>query len=209
MADAELTALSVNEYLDRLASGDPTPGGGSAAALAAALGAALASMVCNLTLGRDTFAAIEPEIRALVDRSEQLRARLRSGVDEDARAYGEVMAAFRRPRTTDAEKARRGDAIQATSERAARVPLAIAEDCATLLALCQELVGKTNPHAASDIAVAALLAGAALDGAAANVEINLRSIKDDQLLGEMRARLATLRAQRESGVAAVLAGTTV
>ena len=204
MAEAELTALSVEDFLDRLASGDPTPGGGSAAAVGGALAAALVSMVCNLTVGRDKFADVERDVRVILERAEELRRRLRAAVQADAAAFAGVMAAFRLPRATDAEQAARGEAIQVATRAAAGTPLEIAEDCAAVLALCEQAVGITNPNAASDIAVAALLAGAALEAGVVNVEVNLDSIKDAEFTADLRQRTAVLRSGREERVAAIL-----
>lgn len=197
MAAGPLADLTVNALLDRLAAGDPTPGGGAASALAGALGAALVSMVCNLTVGRERYAEHDAEVRAIRDEALGLLARLRDGVQEDADAYGGVMAALRLPRQSDAEKAARSEAVQAATLEAARVPLELAEASARVLDLAERAVGKTNPNAASDLAVAALLAGAALDGAAANVEVNLTSLTDDPTRAQLGARLATVRAGRQ------------
>src|SRR6187455_1179233 len=123
MKDGGLAALSVEEYLRRLAGGDPTPGGGSASALAGALGASLVSMVCNLTLGRERYAEFEAEARELQLRADALRERLQTGIDEDAAAYDRVIGTYRLPRVTDEEKAARTEAIQEATHGAALVPL--------------------------------------------------------------------------------------
>ena len=203
MAEAELTDLSVRDLLDRLASADPTPGGGAAAALAGALAASLVCMVCNLTLGRDKFAEVGAEVRTILERADGLRARLRDGVTSDAAAYGRVMAALGLPRGDDAEKARRLDAIQAATLEAARVPLEIAEQCSEALALCEDAVGITNPNVVSDVAVAALLAGAGLQAAVVNVEVNLATIKDEAVADALRRRVTVVTAGREARLARV------
>ena len=194
MNEADLTALNVGDFLDRLASGEPTPGGGSAAALAGALAASLVCMVCNLTLGRQQFAEVEPAVRSILERAEAAGERLRAGVQGDAAAYGEVVAARRLPRGTDAEQALRCEAIQAATKEAALAPLAVAEACAVVLQLCEQALAVANPNVTSDITVAALLARAALEGAAANVEVNLASLDDERLVAESRRRLAGARA---------------
>ena len=196
MAEHGLAALSVEEFLRRLASGDPTPGGGAASALGGALGAALVSMVCNLTVGRERYAATEAEARAILDESEAVRDRLRRGIDEDAEAYGQVMRAYRLPRASDDEKAARTAAIQEATYQAALAPLALAEAAVRVIELAERALGKTNPNAVSDLAVAALLGVAALDGAAANVEINLATLKDEERRIELAERLARARAGR-------------
>ena len=207
MANGGLAAMRVDEFLQRLASGEPTPGGGSASALAGALGAALVGMVCNLTLGRERYAAFESEARALLDASDRLRARLQRGIDEDAAAYDAVMAAYRLPRATDQDKETRSAAIQAATVEAALVPLALAEASAQVIDLAERALGNTNPNAASDLAVAALLGAAALDGAAANVEINIASLKDEATTSTIAAQLAAARADRRKQVARVVAQT--
>ena len=198
MAADGLTTLTVDQFLDRLASGDPTPGGGSASALAGALGAALVSMVCNLTVGREKYAAHESEVREVLAASGQLVTTLRNGIDQDAAAYDQVMAAFKLPRNTDEEKAARQAAIQKATHAASLVPLALAEASAQVIEQAERAVGRTNANAASDLAVAALLGVAALDGAAANVEINLSSLKDETVRNEIASRLAAARDGRRA-----------
>ena len=104
MTDADLTSLSVKDFLDRLASADPTPGGGSVAALAGALAASLVCMVCNLTLGREKFAEVESDVRLIREHAEELRQRLLAAVSADASAYAAVISAFRLPRETEASR---------------------------------------------------------------------------------------------------------
>ncbi|MGE3269053.1 MAG: cyclodeaminase/cyclohydrolase family protein [Chloroflexota bacterium] len=190
MAESGLTALTVDAFLERLASGDPTPGGGSASALAGALGAALVSMVCNLTIGRERYAAHDAEVRQILAEATALRARLQQGIDSDAAVYDTVMAAYKLPRASDAEKATRQEAIQQATHAAALVPLGLAEASGQVIALAAQAVGKTNTNAASDLAVAALLGAAAMDGAAANVKINLSALKDELVRREISGRLA-------------------
>ena len=198
MTDRPLYAVPVSEYLDRLATGDPTPGGGSAAALAGALSAALVSMVCNLTAGREKFADVEGEVVAIRAEAERLRQRLTTAIQTDADVYGAVMTAYRMPRDTDEEQARRTEARQAALHEAARVPIEIAEACADVLRLCDRAAGKTNPNAASDIAVSAFLASAALEDSVANVQINLPLLKDEAYTDELRARVAVARDERDA-----------
>ncbi len=196
MPEGGLAALSVEEFLRRLASGDPTPGGGSASALAGALGASLVSMVCNLTIGRERYAEFDAEARQLQAEADALRERLQRGIDEDAAAYGRVTAAYGLARASDADKAARSAAIQEATHGAALVPLSLVEASASVVELAEQALGKTNPNAASDLAVAALLGAAALDGAAANVEVNLSSLKDEEERSRIAERLANVRAGR-------------
>jgi formiminotetrahydrofolate cyclodeaminase len=204
--EGSLGTLSVIQFLERLASGDPTPGGGSASALGGALGAALVSMVCNLTLGREKYAEFAGEVEAIRTEATALLASLQGGIDDDAAAYATVMTAYRLPRDTDAEKAARSAAIQETTFQAALVPLGLVEASARVIDLAERALGKTNANAVSDLAVAALLGSAAVDGAAANVEINLSSLKDEQQRSELATRLAAARDGRAEQAARVVAG---
>ena len=157
MADRSLTELSVAEFLAQLASGAPTPGGGATAALAGALGAALVSMVCNLTVGRPRYVDSEAEVQGMLAEATTVLATLQEGIERDAAAYDALMAAFRLPRGSDAEKAVRSMAIQTATIDATIVPLELAEASARVIDLAEQAIGKTNPNAASDLAVAALL----------------------------------------------------
>lgn len=204
MTDRPLTELTVAEFLEQLASGSPTPGGGAVASLAGALGAALVSMVCNLTIGRERYAATDAEARAIRDDATSLLEMLRAGVQRDADAYDRVLAAFKLPRETDDEKAARTEAIQSRTVDAATVPLEIAEASARVIDLAGRAVGKTNPNAASDLAVAALLAQAAIESAAENVEINLKSLKNEATHTAISERLAAARRGRADQAAGVV-----
>ena len=182
------------DFLQRLASVEPTPGGGSAAALAGALAAALVSMVCRLTLGKEKFAAVAAEMRRTLERAEALRRRLTSAVDEDAQAYEMVLAAYRMPRSDEGDKQARSAAIQAALREAIRVPLNVARDCAQLLDMARFVAEQGNPNAASDAHVAALLAEAGLRGAIHNVRVNLPGIKDTTFADHVRAEVEKLLA---------------
>ena len=185
---------SLADFLGELASVEPTPGGGSASALAGALSAALVSMVCRLTLGRGKFAAVEPEMLRMLEQAELLRQRLTRAVDDDAGAYEAVLAAYRLPRSSEAERQSRSAAIQAALKEATRVPLDVARDCAELLGMARFVTENGNPNAASDAGVAALLARAGLRGAAHNVSINLPGLKDTAFAGAARTEVETLLA---------------
>jgi len=165
-------------YVDALASGEPTPGGGSAAALVGALGAALNSMVANFTLGREKFAAVEAEVARLLQESEALRAELQRLTQADTEAYGQYAAAQKMPRDTEEQKAARSAAMQAALKAAAAVPLAAVSACHRLLQIAAQLVDRGNPNLITDVGVAAKFALAAMECAALNVEINLIYIKD-------------------------------
>jgi formiminotetrahydrofolate cyclodeaminase/predicted GIY-YIG superfamily endonuclease len=189
---AQLVDLTVLAFLDELASASPTPGGGSASALAAAMGAAMVSMACNLTIGREKFKDVEAELQDVLAQAERLRQELTAAVDEDTAAYSAVSAAYKLPKTTDEEKAARTAAIQAALRGATDVPLKVARAAATLLPLTEIAQRKANPNVASDARVAEMLARAGRDGAIANVEINLGSLHDSDYALRIRAELDLL-----------------
>lgn len=192
-------------FLDLLASGSPTPGGGGGAAIGGALGAALASMVCNLTVGRAKYAAVEPEMRAILARSEALRQELTALADEDARAYNAVLAAYRLPRDDDAARAARGAAIEQAMQGACIVPERIVAACHEVIDLCEPLAERANPNALGDVATAAQLALGGLRGAAAQAEINLASLKDAAFARATAERLAAHVQGRQEQVDAIIA----
>jgi formiminotetrahydrofolate cyclodeaminase len=187
-----LTDKRVTEFLDALASSAPAPGGGSVAALSGALGAALVSMVCNLTLGKKRYAEVEDEIAKLVERSEALRRELTDLLEADVSAFTGVSQAYKMPRATDEEKAARSAAIQEALKGATVVPLQVAEACVRVLALCTPATEMGNVYAVSDAGVAALMAEAGLRSAALNVIINLNAIKDKAFCDEKGAELDSL-----------------
>jgi formiminotetrahydrofolate cyclodeaminase len=176
-----MTALT--DFLSDLASDAPTPGGGSVAALAGALGAALTSMVANLTLGRKKYADVEPDIKALLAKTEALRLELTELMGEDAAAFDKVMAAMKLPKDTEEEKARRTEALEAALTDAAMVPLAVMEKCVAVLGFAGEAAEKGNRNAVSDAGVAALMARAGAHAAKLNVLINLGWIKSEKHRG--------------------------
>lgn len=169
---------SLADYLDRLASAEPEPGGGSVAALVGALAAGLLTMVADLTLGREKFAAVEEDMARLRSRAEELRAQLQELVTLDAQAYAAVAAAMKLPRETEAQAEERRRVLQEALVGAAKVPLRVAQAALEVARLCPEAAEKGNPNAVSDAGVAVLLADAAAQSAALNVKINLNWIED-------------------------------
>jgi methenyltetrahydrofolate cyclohydrolase len=191
--DDRLTDLPVRELIARLASGAPVPGGGSAAALSGAIGAALLGMVVELSRGRPATAEHEAELAEIGDAAMRLREDLQRLAEEDSAAYAAVVEARRLPRQTDTERSGRAAAIADATRRATRSPLAIAYGAEALLGLAERLAPIGNPNAVSDVGVGALLAGAALRGGALNVRINLPQLPvDDPLVGEASALLESL-----------------
>jgi len=179
----------LKKYLDEAASGSPTPGGGSVAALAGSLGAALTSMVCNFTVGKKKYADVEAEVSQILSEAEDLRAKLQDLTVEDTQAYGQVSAAYGMPRETPEEKAARSEAIQKALKVAMQAPLEAAVCCHKVLKLNEPLVEKGNQNLISDVGVAVLLAESAMRSAILNVEINLSYIKDEKLCQETREKL--------------------
>lgn len=190
----KLTEKPVANFLDELASKAPAPGGGSVAAISGALGAALVSMVCNLTLDKKGYEDVQEDIRDLLAQSEALRAELTGLLEADVAAYSGYSQAAKMPRATDEEKAVRAEAMQAALQVATDVPLRIAEAAVKVIDLCQPAAEKGNKFAVSDAGVAVLMAEAALRSAALNVLINLGSLKDKEFAAAKRARLESLLA---------------
>jgi formiminotetrahydrofolate cyclodeaminase len=168
----------VQVFLEELASSSATPGGGSAAALAGAMGAGLVGMACRLTIGRKRFADVEDELRGVLDEAEALRLRLTDLADADTQAFDQVMAAYRLPKQTRTEKATRQTSIQSALQGATQVPLETARACGAVVNLAAQVIDKINPNALSDAAAAALLAEAGLKSAQLNVAVNLADIDD-------------------------------
>ena len=203
---SKLTDLTSKDFLTALASSAPAPGGGGGAAMAGALAAALASMVCNLTIGKEKFAAQECEVKALLQEAEQVRQDLLALVEDDAAVFNSFMACYKLPKTTDAEKAARTAAIRKAAKQAAEVPLAIAKASFKVLQLAHRLVIIGNPGVITDGACSALLARAALRCAEYNVRINLGLTKDEayneQVAAELNKLLKTAEELEEQALAA-------
>lgn len=185
----------LKKYLDEAASGASTPGGGSVAALAGALGAALTSMVCNFTVGKKKYKDVEAEVSQILSEVEELRGELLELMVKDTQVYGQVSAAYGMPKDTAEEKAARTAAIQDALKAAMGAPLEAAICCHKILKLNESLVDKGNTNLISDVGVAILLAEAAMRSAIMNVEINLSYIKDEDLCEETRAKLRPLIAE--------------
>lgn len=180
----------LQQYLDDLASSQPTPGGGSASALTGAMAAALASMVARLTLGKDKYADVQQEIEQLLQQTDNLRNRFQQLMQDDIDAYGRLSESFKMPRETSEERADRSAAIQARLVDAALVPLEIVECAAELVRYCRRIAEVGNASVLGDVATGSMLASSAGAGAAWMVRANLRAMKDIELVSALGDRLS-------------------
>lgn len=179
--------LTVGTFVERLASAEPVPGGGSAAAIAGSLAAALVAMVASLSEGRPKYAehaALHTEAIAV---ARELSARFLALADEDAEAYAGFGAAMKLPRESDTQRAARTDAIRSAARVASQVPYRTVQGCHEVVGLAEALAGRSNRNASSDLEVSALLCVAASHSAAANVYVNLPAIEDEVAAVELLA----------------------
>ena len=186
-------------FIEELASAAPTPGGGGACAYVGALSSALASMVGNLTVGKKTYAAVEADVYVTLEKLADVRERLLGLVDEDARAFEPLAAAYRMPKATPEEQAAKHDALQAALVGACDVPLEIMRSIAKVVELADYLAYNGSKLALSDAGVAAAFARGAVDGASLNIFINAASMDDqeqaDRYRTEANALADAVRAQ--------------
>jgi formiminotetrahydrofolate cyclodeaminase len=182
----------IDAYLDRLASAGPTPGGGSAATLVGALGAALCAMVARITAANERYATVRDEARAIVEAADVLRERFRAAQDVDEAAYGAVVEASALSKRTDDEKRARTDALQLALIGAAEAPLAASGLCAEGIALGERADALGNAHLVSDVECALHFFRAALAASVANVRINHRFIKDAAVVEAQDERLVAI-----------------
>ena len=194
---SDLTKLSCQEFLEKLASNAPTPGGGGGAAMAGALAVALTSMVGNLTVGKEKFAQHEAEVQELLAKAEALRMKMFLLVNADAEVFDSFMTCYRLPKNTDEEKQARNQAIQNAAKEAAEVPLKIAEACLEIMKLAERISVIGNPGAITDVAVSSIMARAALRSAVYNVVVNLKLIKDEAYNQAMYAELEAMQNEAE------------
>jgi formiminotetrahydrofolate cyclodeaminase len=173
----------MNGFLDELASPSPAPGGGAVAALAGALGAALTSMVCHLTIGKKKYSDVEHDMARILAQAEQLRGQFTALIEKDTEAFGKVMDAYSLPKDSDPQKALRAAAIREATKEATLVPLEVMKHCIDALALAQQVASKGNSNAVSDAGVGALMLHAACSAAALNVRTNLLTLEDAEFVG--------------------------
>jgi formiminotetrahydrofolate cyclodeaminase len=195
---SEIKNQPIQQFLNELASKSATPGGGSAAAIMGAQGAALISMVCNLTIGKPKFADVEAEMQTLLAQAEDLRQQLTDFIQADVDVFNRVMAAYGLPKESDADKAARSSTIQDVMKDATVVPLECAKACAEVIALSQIAAEKGNPNVISDSGAAVMAAYGGLKTAALNVYINAASLKDRDFAEAKLAELAIIMQNSES-----------
>ncbi|KAF1683521.1 cyclodeaminase/cyclohydrolase family protein [Veillonella sp. R32] len=188
----ELKALSVEGFINETGSSSPAPGGGSIAALNGAAGAALIEMVAALTIGKEKYAAVEEEMKAIQAKAHNMKAQFLAYIDEDSAAFNKIMAAFKLPKESDEDKKARSAAIQEATKGAALVPFKIGELANELLPLAATVIEKGNQNAITDGAVATMNARTSVHGAFLNVKINLGSIKDEAFVADLTAKMEAI-----------------
>lgn len=187
-----LAELTLQQFIDKVISNDPVPGGGSVSALNGALAASLSAMVANLTVGRKKYAEVNDLMQELAARLETAAHRLLADVDRDSEAYDRVFSAFKLPKDTDEQKAARSEAIQRETKYAAQVPMEVARAVHDILPHIATVAQRGNSNAVTDACVAMMCARTAVLGALLNVKINLSSIKDEAFVKAMAEEAARL-----------------
>ena len=184
--------MTIQAFLDGLASKTSTPGGGGAAAVSGAMGAALISMVANFTIGKKGFEDVQDECKEMLAKSEDLRSKLTDAIKDDVDVFDRVMASYGMPKDSDEEKSARSTEIQAALKEATDVPLECARLCKEVINLSQSAAEKGNNNVISDAGVAVLAGYAGLRSAALNVYINIGGIKDKEFTDDRRQNLELL-----------------
>lgn len=192
-----LTDTTLRGFIDVLASSSPAPGGGSAAALSGATGAALVAMVCRLTIGKPSYQEHEELMNDCLQRVDKVQSELFEAIQKDTEAFDAVMAAFSMPKVNDDEKKVRAEAIQEAFKGAVSSPVSIAAMCLRVLEIASMIVEKCNVNAISDIGVGALQALAGLKGAILNIKINIPSIKDTVYVEDKKKWIERITADAE------------
>lgn len=187
-----LSELTIKEFLAKTASDSPTPGGGSAAALCAALAVSLAGMAANLTIGKKGYDDVKDEMKAAAQDALRLKSDLVTAIDNDSNTYNDVMTAIKLPGKTEKEKRHREERIQSGLKQATLVPMAVAEDAIRVMELAGKMVTKGNKNTITDGAIGVMMAKTAILSALYNVKINLRAIKDKAFTGKISKQVKDL-----------------
>ena len=196
--DRSVAQMALGDFAEALASDKPTPGGGAAAGITAALGASLTSMVVRLSLDRPKYAEHTALHEEALEASDAARLRFLELADADATAYATYRAARSMPHETEAEEEARAAVTREAARGAAQVPLDVVKACHAQIELVDRVVGRTNLYVASDLEVAALRLDSAARSAAANVRVNLGSIGDEGCANAVTAELDQRLQQIES-----------
>jgi formiminotetrahydrofolate cyclodeaminase len=200
-----LIEKNVAAFVESTAASTPTPGGGSIAALAGALGSALAEMVAGVTIGKKKYAAVEDDMKRIAAGAHEIRTLFVELIERDASAFDDVMAAFALCKDTDEDKKRRVEAIEAATQKATAVPLDVMKACGRVMALIRDAATKGNSNAVSDAGVAALMTQAACRGAYFNVRINAGSLNDQTFVADVLGQAESVMRTVDDGAAAVRA----
>jgi formiminotetrahydrofolate cyclodeaminase len=203
-----LANLTCVEFLDKLASNEPVPGGGSVAALTGGIAASLAAMVANLTVGKKNYVEVSEEMEEVVTRMLQMKIAFVEFIDKDANSFDGVMKAFKLPKETEEEKEARTAAIQNGYKEAIAIPLAVAKAASEMFEMIEFVVVKGNQNAVTDGLVAAMSARTAILGALYNVKINLSSVKDQAYVEKVKSEVLALEAFAISRETEILAKVT-
>jgi len=196
----------LRSFLEDTASKTPTPGGGSVAALVGSLGAALLCMVGNFTLGKPKFEKVERDIREILKEADKLKEELSLLIQKDIEVYARFSQTSRMPRDTSELKEKRRQALQIALKNATEVPLSTAKLALRLIELAQLLLSKGNPNLITDVGVGVLLADAALQSAALNVQINLGYIKDEEFIKRTNSVISSMLSQGQEIKGKVIKG---
>ena len=202
-----LTEMKLNAFLEKTASNDPVPGGGSISALAAASAAGLVEMVANLTVSGKGFEATQTEMIDISGKAAAFRVKLSECIDQDSKAYHQVILSFKMPKNNEAEATTRTRAIQAALKHAAEVPLWVASETLKVMSLAEMVLKKGNPNAVTDGLVAVMMARTAILGALCNVKINLKSLTDTSYVSKLSAQIKemeTIALEKEKNLLALV-----
>jgi len=209
MDNMKLADLSIKEFLAETASGSPVPGGGSIAALSAAIAAGLSEMVANLTIGKKGYEEKEKQMKVIKKATTDFRNKLVKDIDRDSDAYNDVLAAFRLPKGSDQEENIRKQAIQDAFKKASLVPLDVAKNAFKIIELAELVVKHGNKNAVTDGAVAVMMARTAVLSALYNVKINLASIKDMDFVERIKKDVTSLETEIENKEREILSGVSI
>ena len=190
-----LVDLNLKDFMAQTASKSPVPGGGSIAALSAAISAALSEMVAHLTIGKKGYEALEEEMQDIAKDAFQYRERLIRAIDKDSDAYNDVLIAFKLPKGTDQEQTNRKQAIKEALKKAALVPLDVAREAFKVIELAGKVLKQGNKNAVTDAAVAVMMARTAALSALYNVKINLSSIKDKNFFKDVGKEVTQMESE--------------